>query len=54
MSVDRDFLRMCREASAYVAMYAERNMSGHAPVFHREFLAAIQKQELRAQSKETK
>ncbi|OQW33968.1 MAG: hypothetical protein A4E20_12125 [Nitrospira sp. SG-bin2] len=45
--MDREFLRLCREASYYVAQYAERNRSGHAPVFLREFLEGINKAEHR-------
>jgi hypothetical protein len=43
--MDREFLCLCREAAYYVALCAERNRSGHALGFHREFISAIHKRE---------
>lgn len=45
--MDREFLRLCREAAYYVAAYAERNRSGHASVFLKEFMDGIHKAEHR-------
>jgi hypothetical protein len=45
--MDREFLRLCREAAYYVAQYAERNRSGHAPVFLRQFRQAFNEQQTR-------
>jgi hypothetical protein len=45
--MDQAFLDLCKEACEYVALYADRNRSGHAPVFLRQFRQALNEQQTR-------